>query len=136
MGYARAISQPDDNGYFAQGSLLATTGRTWFVPQSDAQYAGMHWLLTPRGDYVSRYPPGLAVIVAAVYLIGGSGAATLVNPALSLCALIGLCAVARGLKLSGAWAVACVIALASNPVFVTHALSGDSHMGVTCCVTW
>src|SRR5207253_3276930 len=41
-GFAPAISQPDDNGYFAQGSLLATTGRTWFVPQSDAQYVGAH----------------------------------------------------------------------------------------------
>src|SRR5438128_1434054 len=57
-GYAPAISQPDDNGYFAQGSLLATTGHTWFVPQSDAQYVGVHWLLTPAGQYVSRYPPG------------------------------------------------------------------------------
>src|SRR5690242_10750756 len=64
--YASAISEPDDNGYFAQGTLLAQTGRTWFVPQSDAQYIGMHWLITPKGHYISRYPPGLAVIIGAV----------------------------------------------------------------------
>src|SRR3954462_6797998 len=59
-GFATAISQPDDNGYFGQGSLLATSGRTWFSTESDAQYVGMHWLLTPSGTYISRYPPGLA----------------------------------------------------------------------------
>src|SRR3954469_6955437 len=62
-GFATAISQPDDNGYFAQGSLLATSGRTWFSTESDAQYVGMHWLLTPSGTYISRYPPGLAGVV-------------------------------------------------------------------------
>ncbi|HZZ44921.1 MAG TPA: hypothetical protein VFE58_18430, partial [Tepidisphaeraceae bacterium] len=45
--FVPALSEPDDNGYFAQGSLLAETGRTWFVGESDAQYVGMHWLLTP-----------------------------------------------------------------------------------------
>src|SRR5438477_11034286 len=33
--FAPAISEPDDNGYFAQGTLLAQSGRTWFVPVSD-----------------------------------------------------------------------------------------------------
>src|SRR4051812_31971377 len=65
--FAPAIVEPDDNGYFAQGSLLATSGRTWFKPESAAQYVGMHWLITPDGKYVSRYPPGLAVIIALVY---------------------------------------------------------------------
>src|SRR5262245_48840868 len=54
-----AINEPDANGYWAQASLLVTTGHTWFKPESDAQYIGMHWLLTPNGDFVSRYPPGL-----------------------------------------------------------------------------
>src|SRR5439155_14396842 len=78
-GHATGISQPDDNGYFAQGSLLARTGRTWFATESDAQYVGVHWLLTPAGTFVSRYPPGLAVVVAVVYALGGYAAATLVN---------------------------------------------------------
>src|SRR5438874_11306706 len=55
--FAPAIAEPDDNGYFAQGSLLLKTGHTWFRPESNAQYIGMHWLLTPNGNYISRYPP-------------------------------------------------------------------------------
>src|SRR5216110_3066532 len=55
--FAPAISEPDDNGYFAQGSLLLQTGKTWFKPESDAQYIGMHWLILPNGNYISRYPP-------------------------------------------------------------------------------
>src|SRR5690349_14348454 len=43
--WAPAIVHPDANGYWAQGSLLMTTGRTWFRPESNAQYIGMHWLV-------------------------------------------------------------------------------------------
>ncbi len=34
--FAPAIVMPDDNGYFAQASLMVRTGSTWFVPESDA----------------------------------------------------------------------------------------------------
>jgi 4-amino-4-deoxy-L-arabinose transferase-like glycosyltransferase len=133
--YAPAISEPDDNGYFAQGTLLAQTGRTWFTPASDAQYIGMHWLITPRGHYISRYPPGLAVIIGAVYLVGGWQASLLVNPALSVLSLIGVYLLCRRLVATG-WALCAVVLLAINPTFVHHALAGDSHMGVTACVAW
>ena len=82
--FVPALSEPDDHGYFAQGSLLADTGRTWFKTESDAQYVGMHWLLTPDGKYVSRYPPGLAVAVALVDKVAGWKAAGAVNPVLGL----------------------------------------------------
>src|SRR3954467_14250356 len=86
--FAPAITEPDDNGYFAQGSLLAQTGHTFFRPESDAQYIGMHWLVTPKDDYISRYPPGLAVMIAGVYKLFGYKASLLVNPALSIAALV------------------------------------------------
>src|SRR6476661_5698475 len=80
--FAPAITEPDDNGYFAQGTLLAQTGHTYFTPESDAQYIGMHWLVTPKEQYISRYPPGLAVMIAAVFKLFGYKASLLVNPAL------------------------------------------------------
>lgn len=135
LHFAPAISEPDDNGYFAQGTLMAQTARTWFVPESDAQYIGMHWLITPMGHYISRYPPGLAGIIGAVYFVGGWKASLLVNPALSVLALVGLFVLLRRL-LSTGWALCGVVLLAANPVFCHHALSGDSHMAVACCVTW
>src|SRR4051812_46053510 len=66
--YTPAISHPDANGYFAQATLLLKTGHTWFKPESNAQYIGMHWLLTSAASdvYISRYPPGLAVLVGLV----------------------------------------------------------------------
>src|SRR5581483_3891882 len=129
--FSPAITEPDDNGYFAQGTLLAQTGHTWFKPASDAQYIGMHWLVTPGETYISRYPPGLAVIIAAVYKVAGYKASMLVNPALAMLALLGMFLLARRLLATG-WALAATALLAFNPHFVHHALSGDSHMGVTC----
>jgi 4-amino-4-deoxy-L-arabinose transferase-like glycosyltransferase len=133
--FAPAITEPDDNGYFAQGSLMAQTGRTWFKPESDAQYIGMHWLVTPAETYISRYPPGLAAIIAVVYRVGGYKASMLVNPALSIAALVAMFLLARRLIGTG-WSLAATALLAFNPHFVHHALSGDSHIGVTCFLTW
>ncbi|HEX3356211.1 MAG TPA: glycosyltransferase family 39 protein [Tepidisphaeraceae bacterium] len=133
--FAPAITEPDDNGYFAQGTLLAQTGHTWFKPESDAQYIGMHWLVTPAEQYISRYPPGLAVMIAGVYKLFGYKASLLVNPGLSVLALIAMFLLARRLVSTG-WSLAATVLLAFNPQFVHHALSGDSHMGVTCFLAW
>lgn len=133
--FAPAITEPDDNGYFAQGSLLAQTGHTYFEAESDAQFIGMHWLVTPKEQYISRYPPGLAVVIAIVYKALGYKASLWVNPALSVLALIGVFLVGRRLT-SGGWALLATAMLAMNPQFVHHALSGDSHMGVTCMLAW
>ncbi|HEX2988443.1 MAG TPA: hypothetical protein VHS06_09760, partial [Chloroflexota bacterium] len=80
--FAPAIATPDANGYWAQASLMAQTGKTWFVQEADTQYVGMHWLITPSGKYISRYPPGLPAIVAVVYKLAGYKASLLVNPVL------------------------------------------------------
>ncbi|HTL28125.1 MAG TPA: hypothetical protein VL282_02845, partial [Tepidisphaeraceae bacterium] len=102
--FAPAITEPDDNGYFAQGSLIAQTGHTYFTTESDAQYIGMHWLVTPSDQYISRYPPGLAVLVAVIYKLEGWKASLLVNPALSVLALVAVFLVGRRLT-NGAWAL-------------------------------
>ena len=133
--FTPAISEPDDNGYFAQGSLLAQTGQSWFRPESDAQYLGMHWLLEPDGRYVCRYPPGLAVVIGAVYALGGWQACLWVNPALALLTLAGFFLLARRL-MPAWWGLAGVIVLAANPTFTHHALTGDAHMGVACALAW
>jgi uncharacterized membrane protein len=137
--FQAAISEPDDNGYFAQGSLMATKGTTILKPESDAQYIGMHWLLTSmeKGDeqYISRYPPGLPALIAVVYKIGGYKAAAAVNPALAVGALIGLyLLMCRVVPVP--FALAGLVLVAMNPTFTHHALDGDSHMGVTFCVLW
>lgn len=133
--FAPAISDPDANGYWAQGSLLFTTGRTWLVPESDSQYVGMHWLVTPSGRYYSRYPPGLAVLVGVVYKLLGYKASVWVNPALAVLTLLGLYFLIRRVIHPG-WAVVGTATLAMNPTFNHHALACDSHMAVTFCLVW
>jgi 4-amino-4-deoxy-L-arabinose transferase-like glycosyltransferase len=133
--FAPAISSPDANGYWAQGSLLAATGRTWFVPESDVQYVGMHWLVTEDGRYFSRYPPGLAVPIALLYKLFGYRATVLVNPLFSVFGLVGMFLLAR--QVAGAWwATLAVVALAVTPDYVRHALQDDSHMAVTALLLW
>jgi hypothetical protein len=134
--FVPAISEPDDNGYFAQGSLLFTTGHTSFRPTSDAQYIGMHWLLSPTGEYISRYPPGLAVGIGLVYAVAGFRAAVLVNPALAVGTLVGTFLLARRVGLKNWWAAVPVAVLAANPTLIHHALSGDSHTSVACVLVW
>ncbi len=133
--FAPAIVTPDANGYWAQGSLLFTRGRTWFKPESPLQYIGMHWLPTGSGRYYSRYPPGLSVIVGLVYRLFGYKASTLINPILTEFSLVGLYLFLRH-TLGKWWGLAGITALAVNPVFNQQALWCFSHMAVTCFLVW
>lgn len=136
--FAPAIVMPDDNGYFAQASLLVRTGSSHFLPESDAQYIGMHWLVTPDGKYISRYPAGLSVLIAALYAPLGWRAGVLVNPVLAVLSVAGMYVLVR--KLVGRHgvplAVGAAALLAVNPTFNHHALSGDAHMAVLCMLVW
>ncbi|NOZ22620.1 MAG: hypothetical protein GXP25_16205 [Planctomycetes bacterium] len=133
--FAPAICSPDANGYWAQASLLFNTGRTWFLPEADSQYIGIHWLVTDSGKYFSRYPPGLSVLVGAVYWLFGYKASVLVNPVLATLSLLGLFFLVRRLVGPG-WGVAGVFALAVNPIFNQHAIACDSHVAVAFCLVW
>jgi hypothetical protein len=57
QGFSPAIVIPDANGYWAQGSLLAQTGKTGFKPETDSQYIGMQWLVTPGGVFTAVIRP-------------------------------------------------------------------------------
>jgi 4-amino-4-deoxy-L-arabinose transferase-like glycosyltransferase len=131
-----AILHPDANGYWAQASLLVETGRSWFKPESNAQYVGIHWLLTPDGKYVSRYPVGFPAVVGLVYAVFGWQASVLVNPALALLTLVGVYAVAARLLASPAWGLFAAVAVAINGAFTAHALTDIAHMPVAFCLVW
>jgi hypothetical protein len=133
--YVPAIVHPDSNGYWAQASLLMQTGRTWFRPESHAQYIGMHWLVTPGDVYISRYPPGLAVVIGVVWKLFGWQASLLVNPVLAVLTLVGVNLVVRRVAGPG-WGVVAVVLLAMNPPFTVHALTNISHMPVAFCLVW
>ena len=133
--FAPALYTPDANGYYAQGSLLVATGRTWFTLDSPVQYVGIHWLRDPQGRYFSRYPPGLAVAVALLCRLGSPELSTLLNPALALLGVVGIFLLARRF-FSPWWALAAAFLLLSNPVYNLHAIVCDSHMAVTVLLIW
>lgn len=133
--FAPAIQHPDANGYLAQATLLAQTGRTWFTPDSNAQYVGMHWLLTEDGRYACRYPPGMAVLIAPINTYFGWKAALLVNPVLALLTLLGVFFIVRHLA-SGGWGLVAVLALVVTPAFTEFALTNIAHLPVAFCLTW
>lgn len=130
-----AIIHPDANGYWAQASLLLDTGRTTFVPESNAQYVGMHWLLTEKNEYAARYPPGLPLLIAGVMEVAGPEASTLVNPVLATLTLLGVYLIVGRIASPG-WGVAAAALLAINPAFLTHALVNISHTAVGFCIVW
>ncbi len=134
--FAPAITQPDDNGYFAQASLIVRDHTTWFKMASPAQYVGMHWLLTPDGKLVPRYPAGLAVIIGAIYATFGWRAAVMTNPLLALGCLFAVFLVTRRVTGRAIWGITAAAVLGINPTFVEHALSGDAHIGVACFLAW
>ncbi|MCX7591123.1 MAG: hypothetical protein N2255_05785, partial [Kiritimatiellae bacterium] len=120
--YAPAIMAPDANGYFAQGTLLARTGRTWFTLDSPVQYVGVHWMRTPDGRYFSRYPPGLPVVIAVVTLLFGPEASVAINPVLALVGAVGMFFFSRRILGSAWWGLAAVALLMINPLYARHAL--------------
>ena len=134
--FAPAISTPDAHGYWFQARLLATSGHTWFVPQSAIQYIDQaHWYPAASGRYYSMYPPGLPLIAAAVYRLFGYGASLLVNPILASLSLLGFFLLLR-LVLGPWWGLAGVSLLAVNPVFNQQALWSFAHIAVLFCLVW
>jgi hypothetical protein len=133
--FAPAISCADANGYWAQGTRLAHTGRTWFEPENDIQYIGAHWLVTEDGRYYARYPAGLPVAIAAATKLFGYRASVLLNPLFAVLGLLGTYFLAK--RLAGPrWALLAPLFLALNPIYARHALQNDSHMAVVCLLAW
>lgn len=129
------ISGPDANGYFAQARRIAEDGRVSFERESGLQYINMHWLGTAGAGFVSRYPPGLPLILAAGYKMGGPVAAMLVNPALTSAALLGVYFLARAWAGPG-WALVAAVAMAVNPTANGRAFAGDAHPAVSFFLVW
>lgn len=126
----------DANGYYAQGSLLATEGRLSFATEVDIQYVDWSWLVGADGRYCSRYPVGLPAVIACLYLLFGHQAGAALNPVLSILTLFGCFLV--GKRLCGAWwgVLAAALVAWGMPIFAVLALKCDSHMAATCLTVW
>jgi 4-amino-4-deoxy-L-arabinose transferase-like glycosyltransferase len=133
--FAPAISTPDANGYWAQGSLISKTGHTWFYPENDLQYINFHWHITESGKYYSKFPPGLPLLVGLIDHMFGFKASILINPVLAGLSLLGLFLFSRRL-LGRWWGLAAVFVMAVNPSFNQQAIWCFAHMAVIFCLVY
>jgi hypothetical protein len=135
--FAPAIQHPDANGYFAQGSLLASQWTTVLHAESNAQYIGMHWLLTDNeGVFAARYPPGLALVVAIVWKLFGWQGAMLISPVFAMLAVLGSFFAARRLTQSNGWGIVAMLLVGTNAAMLEHAFQDIAHMPVAACLVW
>jgi hypothetical protein len=131
-----ATTESDDNGYYGQAGLILTQHTLVFSPESNTQWIGTHWLWDAEsGHFVSRYPPGYPLIIAAVEKVFGFRAGAGVNLFFSLMGLLGFFALAKRF-VGSAWALAGAIVLCTIPEFVHHSLGGYAHMSVLCFLMW
>lgn len=124
-----AISSPDAQGYFMQGKLIATQGKTYVEPQSVLRYLGPHWYSRDNEKYFASFPTGFPLIIAAIYKIFGPSASLWINPVLASLSLLLFFLFART-WLSSGWALMAMFLLAINPFYNEHALWGGSHIAV------
>ncbi|MBU4451074.1 MAG: glycosyltransferase family 39 protein [Actinobacteria bacterium] len=122
-----AISTPDAQGYFTQGRIMATEGKTYLEPKSVLQYIGPHWHSLDNEKYYTTFPPGFPFIIAIVYKIFGTSATLWINPILASLLLFIFFLFCKS-WLSGSWSLLAMFLLAINPFYNEHALFGDSHI--------
>lgn len=127
--FAPAISTPDAQGYFTQGRIIATQGRTFLVPENNLQYIGPHWHSQDGKKYYTTFPPGLPCLIAIGYKLFGANSTFLVNLILATLSLLLFFLLCRT-WLSSIWALVATFFLSINPFYNEHALFGDSHISV------
>jgi hypothetical protein len=120
----------DAVGYLTQARAIAGHARDASSPLA---YGGLHWLRTADGRYVSRYPPGLPLLLALAEWFGGAAAMLLLNPLLSSLNIVLLFVAAR--RWFGDWlALTAATLFAVNPVASGQALHLDAHTLATTLV--
>ncbi len=127
--YEPVSTGADANGYLVQAQLLVNRGTTTYQTDVPLQFTGPHWLQLEDGHIVSRYPPGLALLLAPLYWLGGAPLMLTLNfllTTLSLAALYGLCA----LWIAEPWALFVTVVMAFNPVANSWAMQADSHPAI------
>src|SRR5262245_57914097 len=78
-----AYASPDADGYFGEAELMVHKGRLTFEAESPAQFIGIHWLEKTDGTFISRYPPGLPLLLAGTWKLFGRAATFYLNPLLA-----------------------------------------------------
>ena len=116
----------DQNGYMTTGRELAQHGRLYFIPHNPYQFIGAMMVQLPDGRVYAKYPPGVGMLAALAWQMGGRDAIYAVDP---ICMVAGMVAayflfsqlVDEFLALIG------VLLLVTNPVILQFSDDANSH---------
>ena len=124
--YVPAHPGVDQNGYMTTGRELVEHGRLYFRPHNPYQFIGAMMVQLPDGLVYAKYPPGVGVLAALAWFLGGRNAIYAVDP---ICVLIGMSAAyVLFLQLVDEFpALIGVVLLMINPVILQFADDADSH---------
>jgi len=130
-----ASASRDSHGYLIQARLLAQRAHTWIEPRSSVDYVPETWIDRGDGRYFCTYPPGLPVMLAPAWFVGGSAAVMVLLLGLGPLTLLGMGCLARH-WLAPSWSLVAMLLLACNTTFNTQVLTADSHLPATCLLVW
>lgn len=116
----------DQNGYMTTGQELVQHGRLYFVPRNPYQFIGNMMVQLPNGRVYAKYPPGVGILAALAWKIGGRYAIYAVDPLCILCGLVAAYLLFRQL-VDDFLAIIGVLLLAVNPVILQFADDANSH---------
>jgi len=126
--YQPAYSTMDAHEYHNQARLIATTGKTYFVPDgNDVQYIGFTWRLNGNDRYYPIAPPGFPLALAVPYRLLGPEPALLLNPLLAALCIILVFAIS-GSWWGAGWGLFAAALCTTFPAINIQALFGYSHM--------
>jgi hypothetical protein len=130
-----ATASRDAHGYLIQARLLSEHAHTWLEPRSSVEYIPETWIDRGDGRYFCSYPPGLPLLIAPAWRLGGNAASLALLLALAPLTLLGTWVFCRH-WLDAEWSLLVVVLLACNVTFNTQALTADSHLAATCVLVW
>ncbi|MEW6235900.1 MAG: glycosyltransferase family 39 protein [Candidatus Omnitrophota bacterium] len=133
--YEPACAGADANGYLAQAQYIVNLGSSAYRAESSLQFSGPHWRTLGDGRIISRYPPGLPLLLSPLYWLGGPPWMLAFNPLLTTLTLAGLFALVR-LWADELWAVLAVAVMAVNPVANVWTFQSDAHPAIAFFLVW
>ncbi len=133
--FTPAVCETDTAGYVMMAERLAA-GQPVGQPEADIFLFQSHvWVENQQGEVIAKYSPGLPLLMALGYRLGGETGLFLVSPVAGGLALLGAFLLFR-LWMSGPAAWFGMLALAANPMLLAYSNYPLAHAVDLAAVTW
>lgn len=133
--YVPVVNGSDANGYHVAARMIEKHGRLCQLPTDDLAFLGRQWVFNDRGEAYSKYPPLYPALNGLLMKGFGEAVGLLLNPLAAWLVVLGTYFLCR-CWLSGWWAVAAALVLATNPVLNAFTFDQGSHVVGTAAATF